>query len=333
MKLASGHRILNTVSHPVRNVAPTVSAQSATSWRDVLVVATCSAGKRVRGAATAERLAISSQLRVAEEWTALLQRERHLVPAKDLYCGRAFGLVRSAAEQKGASLAILSAGLGFVRGEIAVPGYDLTVRPGKPGSVTDRIAGDFCARAWWRAVQQGPFASEFPSAARQHGLVLLALSKAYLDLVVDDLLAIEREWPGRLRLFGLSLDRHLPVELTASFMPYDARLETAGRAGTRTDFAARALDDFMHYADFGASTREHVDMVERRLAGAPAPRVRSPQRRADDASIQAALRTVIGSRVRSSAQALTWLRSVQGVSCEQRRFANLYRQVILEGVA
>ncbi|AEG49598.1 hypothetical protein Sphch_1921 [Sphingobium chlorophenolicum L-1] len=104
-----------------------------------------------------------------------------------------------------------------------------------------------------------------------------------------------------------------------------------GRAGTRTDFAARALDDFMRYADLSANAREQADMVTRRLAAAVVPRARLPQRRADDASIQAALRTVIGSSVHSSAKALAWLRNERGLSCEQKRFADLYRQVILEG--
>lgn len=267
---------------------------------------------------------------MSSKWLELLRAERELIPAKDLYMGRAFLVTRSAAERAEASLGILSAGLGFVRGDVDVPGYDLTVSPGKPGSVPNRVLGTFSPTAWWRSVQRGPFATDLRATIEAHDIALVALSKAYLDLIVDDLLAVEASTPGRLRLFGLSLNRHLPAELAASFMPYDARLEGLGGAGTRTDFAARALDDFTRHCDFREDAATHADTVARRLTGAQAPAPRPLQRRADDDSVRSAIRTFFKGGPRNSSRALAWLRNVQGLSCEQKRFANLFKEVALE---
>lgn len=296
----------------------------------MLIVATCASGKRIHGDATASKLALGTQEAVTKSWHRLLEDQRELMPARDMYKGRAFTLTRSAADLVNGDFSVLSAGLGYVRGATKIPGYDVTVRRGKPGSVAARVRGTFSAPSWWQAVQSGRFSADFVADAAAHNLVLVCLSKSYLDMVIEDLISIETCAPGRLRLFGRSLDRHLPTMLKKSLMPYDGRLDVVGPGGTLTDFAARALHDFVRHCDLRAGIGEHTETVLRRLSALPSPKARPARRRLSDGGIRDAILLFMKDGAHGSARALNWLRQVKGVSCEQARFAALYRQLVRE---
>ena len=306
------------------------------SERPPLIITTCSAGKRCRSTLTADALPRAEQAAVATAWVDRLRGENVLTPAHALYRGRAFATAHAAARQIGADFGVLSAGLGYVRGDTRIPSYDLTVRPGTPGSVTARVAGPFAPEAWWRSVQAGPFATDLAADLRGRDLVLVCLSRAYLAMVRSVLTAFERATPGALRLFGVSaLPPHraphaalVPDELRAAVMPYDDRLERVGAAGTRVDFPQRALADFVAHVLPAATARDAQGAaVSRRLATAPAAEAPRPQRRVSDDVIRARLATLIPALGLGSSALLMHLRRVEQVSCEQRRFAALYRAV------
>lgn len=322
--------MLNAVSSHHCSALGAVSGTLSIEMRRTLVIATCSASKRLRSGATVSALPRADQETVSRHWLATLKAEEDLLPARRLYKGRSFQIARDASDKFGASFGVISAGLGFVRGSAPIPGYDLTVTTGKPSSISHRVEGAFSPSAWWRAVQRGPFASDLRAEAVAHDLVLVSLSRDYLAMVVEDLLAIEAAAPGRLRLFALSLKRHLPDSLKPCLMPYDSRLDRIGRLGTRTDFAARALCDFLDRCDLLGDAYAHACAVEERLASAPTAPPARPQRRVDDARVRKVIRSYIAGGGRSSAKALAFLRGGLGLSCEQRRFSALYRQVSLE---
>lgn len=213
----------------------------------MLVVTTCSAGKRYRRSLCAEMLPVGPQEAVQAKWLNMLDAETELTRAEALYNGRAFGLACDTASRLKADFGIISAGLGYVRGTTDIPSYDLTIRPNGPGSILSRIEGKFDSAKWWRSVRTGRFATDFPEDLAGRETVLICLSRRYAQLVADDLLAFFRKSPGALRLFGLSLAESLPVELRQCLMPYDQRLELLGRPGTRVDFSHRALADFVEH--------------------------------------------------------------------------------------
>lgn len=311
-----------------------VSAPYLTQARRALVVTTCSAGKRCRNPLTVTDLPMGSQSQVAEAWRHRLGQETALVRADQLYKGRAFSVARAAAARLDADFGVLSAGLGYVAGATAVPGYDLTVRDRGAASVRARMTGPFDPVAWWRAMTAGPFSGDLLAAAERRDVVLVALSRPYLEMLSDDLVAIARARPGVLRLFGLSLADAAPSALRPHVMPYDERLEGLGRPGTRSDFAPRALAHFIeHVMPLADGLGEQASSVETCLSEAPAPELRRDRRRGDDETLKGVIRELASREGFRSGLVLRALRDSAGWACEQSRFMQLYRAVRAEAEA
>lgn len=294
-----------------------------------LVITTCSASKRCRSAVEVDGLPRGAQDAVADAWLRRIAVEPHLIPARDLYGGRAFGLALRATAQLGADLGVISAGLGYVRGNTPIPSYDLTIRNAGPGSVASRVNGGFDAKDWWRSIAGGPFANDIVTESAGRPLVLMCLSRAYAKMIEDGLLAIAARNSNALRVFGLSIDAALPESIRTCALPYDERLSYLGAAGTRVDFPQRALLDYVgHVAPRRGNLEFDRSAVERRMgeAGwASSPERR--QRRVDDATIRQLIADLFPSVGPSRARLLAYIRHKKGLSCEQRRFSKLYDAV------
>jgi hypothetical protein len=251
------------------------------------------------------------------------------MPASSLYKGRAFRMAIEASEAESADLAILSAGLGYVRGERPIPGYDLTIRPTGPGSIAPKIADGVDAARWWAAVKKGPFSSNPIRDAQGRARMLVCLSKSYADMVERDLIAISRIEGLELRIFGLSLAGHLDEKLRPFVMPYDERLDLLGRPGTRVDFPQRALLDYVtHIAPASAGSLEaDRQAVVDRLAPVVTTRSSRKQRRLSDAEISALVAELIPKLGSKSTRVLRHLRDIEHASCEQSRFARIFNDV------
>lgn len=302
--------------------------------RRTLVVTTCSAGKRCRDPLTVADLPKGSLAEVAEAWHQRLRQETTLVRADRLYKGRAFSVARTAAAHLDADFGVLSAGLGYVSGTSTVPGYDLTVRDRAAASVRARIVGSFEPAAWWKAMAAGPFSGDLRAAIRGRDLILVALSRPYLEMLADDLVAIGQAHPGKLRLFGLSLTETAPAALRPYIMPYSERLEQLGRPGTRSDFAPRALAHFVeHVLPDGGALSDQVAYVEACMSQAPEPQMRQDRRRGDDETLKAVIRELAAREGFRSGVVLRALRGTAGWACEQSRFMQLYRAVRVEAAA
>ena len=271
------------------------------------------------------------QREVADAWHQRLGQESILVRADHLYKGRAFSVARSAAARIGADFGVVSAGLGYVDGATQVPGYDLTVRDRGAASVRARVTETFDPTAWWDAMKIGPFSSDLLAAAERRDVVLVALSRPYLEMLSNDLLAVAAARPGVLRLFGLSLTGAASPALRPCVMPYDERLERLGQPGTRSDFAPRALAHFIeHVMPAVSKTSEHAAYVEACLSLAPQAEPRPDRRRGDDETLKGVIRELAQREGFRSGLVLRALRSSAGWACEQSRFMDLYRAVRAE---
>jgi hypothetical protein len=296
-----------------------------------LIVTTCSSGKRCVRPLSAAQLPHDRQDVVAADWLRRLTAETEFHRADHLYKGRAFVTAREAARRLGADFGVISAGLGYVAGEAEIPGYDLTIRAGGAASVRSRVAGSFDTRAWWAAIRFGPFATDLRKDAAKRPIVMMALSRGYLELIADDLLVIAGMPSCGLRLFGLSLDRVAPEALRRHVMPYDLRLEGLGHPGTRSDFAPRALAHFSeHILPHATELDAQRDAVLRAMSQAPLATTARPQRRVDDETLKLAIRRLLDDQSVRGSSILQVLRRDAGLSCEQRRFSSLLRAVRAE---
>lgn len=240
----------------------------------------------------------------------------------ELYCGRSFGDAQAAAKPSNARLFIVSAGLGLAAASARAPSYGLTLALGAADSVLRRIEGS--SQDWWRALSAAsPFSEDVPN---EGGLILAALSRPYLAMVAADWASWPLERQSRLRIFCMDPPAELSGTLREQVMPYDyERFQSVGGfAGTRGDFAQRAL---RHFAERIAvqcgSTRDHAQAVTELLAPLTPAVWPNNQRRSDEEL----LALIYGEWDAAGGRSTTMLRRLRGelgVACEQGRFKKLF---------
>ena len=291
-----------------------------------VVIVPCASRKRIgpQDLARAASLERAAQAQVEEQWLARLDTLPRQATARRLYGGRGFSLAAGVAEEAGARLLVISAGLGLVEADRDVPSYGLTVSAQGEDAVGARVLGGFDAQRWWRAVKTSRYSSDWPSVFRVGGgPVLMALTRPYAEMVADDLAALADADLQRLRIFGHALDRFLPERVQAYVMPYDERLD-AILAGTRTDFPQRALCHFAGAIGPSADVSADRAAVGAALKGRRAP-IRVQRPRLDDAAMVDAIARHLRTQKKGIGRILRTLRHEDRIACEQGRFSRLYR--------
>ena len=300
-----------------------------------IVITTCTSRKRkpARSNLHALSLPAADLTTVAGEWCARIRAADARYPAADLYGGRGFKEANTVAERLGVPLLIVSAGLGLVSSDTAVPSYACTVIAGAPDSVLSRLSDGSSASDWWRTISAAlPTSSQVKAAFEASGgLVLAALSEAYINLIAAELEALPAAARRRLRIFTRAPLHRISDSLKPLVMPYDDRLNGPDSPvrGTQSDFAGRALRHFADHILAEADARdaaEHAAAVIAAIANWSLPE-RHDRVRHDDPT----LRTLIAEHWEfmggSSSKLLPFFRRELNIACEQGRFAALVREV------
>lgn len=233
------------------------------------VLAPCSALKSIPApkSTRASSLPVSDQRSLEENWLQRLRAARSVTSAASLYEGRGFRMSQQAALALGAPIYVISAGLGLVHEGKQVPSYGITVSGTGPEGVRTRVQGRFDPAAWWRAVSSGPFSIPLWDAFSRPGLVLVAMSRPYAEMLVPELERLSSSDVVRVRIMGVKPDL-LPSRLAPCVLRYDDRMDLL-HPGTKIDFAARVL---LHFANEGLAAEPdgdieaHQDWVQRALS-------------------------------------------------------------------
>ena len=293
-----------------------------------LVITTCTNRKRkaVPYHLQMRALSSSSMACVAADWCGRLRKAVVLYPAAEIYGGRGFREAVAAASLLDARLMIVSAGLGLIDAARPVPPYASTILHDAPDGVPARITDGFSASGWWAALSdQSPFAMSLCQAADNHvGLILAALSDAYIDMVSAELVALPEATLSRLRLFTRASIERVPNALRPFTMPYDARLDgpDSEMQGTLGDFASRALRHFAKNIALAQDSRTSVEHSAAVAASLQGHRV--PEKIQRDRYDDAAMLDLIRSRWDDpGGRSLRRFRDEFNVACEQGRFRTL----------
>jgi hypothetical protein len=302
----------------------------------VRIITTCTDRKRLK---VEDRLRARDLPRapieaLAQEWRKRVDASAIKDIASKVYGGRSFQEALTASSVVGTELLVISAGLGLVRASQRVPAYALTVVRGADDDISVKCEGRFDASEWWTLANARRNTISHHVKREQNDLFILGLSRPYVGLVEEDLLALGDADRSRIRIVGLSVGDHLPQELQGSVLPYDSRLDGPNSLwrGTRSDFASRAIRHFVEVIlpKVGmAPVYQHNAAVSEAMASWDRPQNVLRKKCSDDeilSLIQARLESV----GQSSSRMLRHLRDVDAIACEQTRFKNLFKRAVSE---
>lgn len=302
-----------------------------------LILTTCANRKRYdhSPALSARTLPRGRVQDVSDEWQARVSTAPKVTSTEDLYCGRSFFEATAAAREIGAPLCVVSAGLGFLTAQQAVPSYNLTVSKGTPDCVLDRITPSASAAEWWQTLADQEVVRE--TLCSVDGLILIAVGPAYLEMLAPILSSLPTEAVGRLRIFVGRDVSILSGCLLAQTLPYDSRLDGPDSPirGTKSDFLSRALHHFtktvmnQHPTAPVVKQAQYVEELSRHWGR---PNVRLGARRSD-AEIKELLRQHWDRTGGLSTKLLRVLRDELAVACEQKRFSSLVSEIRNEGMS
>ena len=266
---------------------------------------------------------------LAQAWRRLIASAPATGTASSLYQGRSIIDTAAVAARLSSPWYVVSAGVGLVSANQPVPAYECTVatRTELMGRL-DRLGAT--PVNWWNALT-APHPNPLSRLIAQ-GPTLLALPGSYLRMVHDDLCHVSPARAKHLRIFTSAAGAAaVPRTLARCVMPYDDRLESIlGHAGTRADFAQRALRHFVE--DLNAvllPIDEARSLVASALARHHRP-IRSPGIRMTDDEIRQSLRMQWVRYEGRSTRLLRYLRDEAGISCEQRRFSRIWKSLASE---
>lgn len=266
---------------------------------------------------------------LADAWRNVVSKVFPVATAQSLYQGRSVTDTAAAASHLGVSWRIVSAGLGLVKSDDFVPGYECTVAPGS--DLARRLQSiNATAADWWNELTA---LRPFPlSHLIAQSPTLLALPSSYFRLVHDDLARVSPASANHLRIFTSSAGaREVPKHLIDCVMPYDERLESIREfAGTQSDFAQRALRHFVTTLE--ASTLP-LTKARSAVAAALANQLRIPRsanKRMSDEEIREVLIKKWAQHDGKSTRLLRYLRDEACISCEQKRFSRLWQALAIE---
>ena len=268
---------------------------------------------------------------VAEEWRVSLAAQSSRLQAGRMYVGRSILEARNVSQDIGAPLFIVSAGIGLVKSDEPIPGYDMSAS-GKASELAVTLTRLGVSKSdWWLLLAYGKgfgwLLRENPDA-----IVLVSLPSEYLDMVLGELEALPSGDLARVWVFTSPAGQKKIGRVPGlPLLPYDERLEAvAGYAGTRSDFPQRALKHFV----IGLKGHElPIDKASHLVAASLsgfACKALPQRRRMDDGEILGLIRQAWDSIGGNSSKLLRHLRDTELVSCEQGRFSRLRRQVEAE---
>ncbi|WP_145145003.1 hypothetical protein [Pseudomonas duriflava] len=268
---------------------------------------------------------------MAALWAQKVKAHEPLVQAGSLYVGRSVQEAFKVARALKAELMFASTGMGLIPSDGLCPLYDLTVAEGA-GSIRLKL-NEFGAspRDWWDAINtqyNQPYPIKELAGSPDVGLILIALSANYIDLIANDLAQINAVDAAKIRIFtsrpGII---HLPEHFKHVAMPYDERLESSRIAGTRNDYPQRAMLHFIEDLNLAFQpitvARHTVNEAMDRLQTVS----KVARRRVTDQEVLTLLKEVWASYGGSSTRLLRYLRDEAKVACEQSRFRTLWSQL------
>jgi hypothetical protein len=315
--------------------------------RAVNIIVTCTS-RKTQDPARGYRLrdlrerAISTR---AGTWIEKLRaRGESETKASELYCGEYWSVVRSLPMTARKSRVVVrswicSAGYGLISPESRIHPYSATFSPYEPDCATRGFVGDArrdAAQQWWQEIAQwrGPRGNELRSVrsiARRYPRtpLLVVASPDYLSALEKDLSnALDTLSDPDLLLIVSAGTRSLG-KLTDHLLPCNARLQPV-LGGTRGSLNIRIARLLLERVGNTLLNVERASVELGKLLRKQPPIVRYHRQAVTDQQVRTFIRLQLNRNGVISRSVLLRRFRDSGKACEQSRFANLYRQMVID---
>ena len=310
---------------------------------DLLVVATCSYGKRVAPPPDLEVRSLpngSIEARV-QEWSTRLERTpTERVPARELYKGDHWTVVRNlevvgSPAGVGVEMWIASAGYGLIPMDAEIASYGATFAPEHDDFVLGPtpIKRESTPSDWWSliAAWAGPApttARSVTELARQHPNtpMLVIASRPYARALESDLLDAlgTLNSPELLSIVAIGLDSTSP--LAGFVLPGDARFST-WLGGTLTSVNARVGKAIVERVNEWGLTREEIGRGLLARLEELDPYTHPKRENLRDGEVRTYIRAALQADPATAHSRLLRSFRAEGYACAQGRFRKLYHDV------
>jgi hypothetical protein len=306
----------------------------------VFLITNCTASKKAGGGVVPALSQFSGTLdrKMANWWKACL-RAQPKFPARNLYQSdnwlqalRAFELLRSKTDA--VQLFVVSAGLGLIPAEEAIPEYSATFAFGDQNSIGSCFGDN---QKWWeklscRREQEGGVGSITNLAARYPTSVfLIGLGATYLMALLPDLIAARDSMTDSRKMIIVSTGSTKIPALGSSLLPLDARFENK-LGGARTTLNSRLLGHIAQNFDLRELRADKVSIELSKELAELAPIRSFDRKRLADEDILKKLKKGIADVPDISASALLRKFRDSGMACESKRFIRLFKQTTTQNL-
>jgi len=298
----------------------------------VTLITSCSNRKSIpeKNRVSSAQLSEGSLTNVANSWKILLKDQSPKISASELYKGRGFLEATRAVTKLNADHWVISAGLGLIKTDQKVPGYDLTVSGNGTTSIRKRItSGDFSSQAWWKeinhkGVEKNSLAGLISRSPET--LFIFAIPNNYFYMIITDLGALTPKELENVRIIGPT-KKAIPDQFKALCLPYDERLDgpKSPIRGTRSDFPQRSVHHFAEYIfpkSKSGSAKKHAGLVSSSMEKMEYPCIPLRDKKTDP-EILALIDKNWEKASGYTGRLLRILRDDELVACEQGRFKDL----------
>ena len=301
-----------------------------------MLITNCTARKRLRAPANLQINSVprGPMLEMAQEWAQRVRLAPCLLPARRMYMGR--GILESgrAAALADGDLYVLSAGLGLVKANEAIPSYEATISGTSDNNLIRRSrSGRDSSPEWWQHLTQSLGTPQplrlLVENSPPDTIVIAAISRPYLFMVAAELAALSARDLQRMRILSHGSPRGLPSILESVVISYGEQFDgpDSPLPGTKADFLQRAAVHFVgNVINAGGSgtSDDHRFQVQASLSNMALPAI-STRKRMSDSELIKVIRDHLLAVNGKSSRMLRHLRDNLGISCEQGRFRNLFK--------
>ena len=282
-------------------------------------------------------MVFETQDELSDYWNKLLKScpESRKLQATDLYKGRGFMRIMQVMKEDLSRIWVISAGLGFLPASSLLVPYNLTTSIGTDQHVKKHLQhGRFMVDKWWAGLNNGKNAiAEF--IENRPGIIVLAVSRSYLEMIHKDLVSLAPEHLARVRIVGNELEEVASADLFDCIMPYDARLnsDASPAPGSKIDFAQRAAQHFITQvlqSHPKASAKEHAKLVHESMNsyGDFAEAIRNSSM--DDLELRNLVLAEWDSAYGKPSRMLQIIRKVHKRSVSEKRLDRIFKELMQE---